>query len=77
MEKVLHFSFILKLFMHRWIQDNEVFLFHICFCKPLWTMKSFIETATEEIREKVGKKKVVCGISGGVDSTVTAAARYN
>jgi GMP synthase (glutamine-hydrolysing) len=48
------------------------FLFHICLCKPLWTMKSFIETATEEIKERVGKKKVVCGISGGVDSTVTA-----
>jgi len=48
------------------------FLFAICGCKPSWTMKSFIETATQEIREKVGKKHVVCGISGGVDSTVTA-----
>jgi GMP synthase (glutamine-hydrolysing) len=48
------------------------FLFKICSCRPLWTMKSFIESATEEIRERVGKKKVVCGISGGVDSTVAA-----
>jgi GMP synthase (glutamine-hydrolysing) len=48
------------------------FLFEICNCRPLWTMKSFIETTTNEIREKVGDKKVVCGISGGVDSTVAA-----
>ena len=48
------------------------FLFRICRCKPEWTMKSFIETAKAEIKEKVGNKKVVCGISGGVDSSVTA-----
>ena len=48
------------------------FLFKICGCKPVWTMKSFIETATQEIKRNVGNKKVVCGISGGVDSTVTA-----
>jgi GMP synthase (glutamine-hydrolysing) len=48
------------------------FLFPICECRPTWNMKSFIKTASREIRENVGNKKVVCGISGGVDSTVTA-----
>ena len=48
------------------------FVIGICGCKPEWTMKSFIDTATREIQERTGNAKVVCGISGGVDSTVTA-----
>ncbi|OGW32531.1 MAG: glutamine-hydrolyzing GMP synthase [Nitrospirae bacterium GWC2_42_7] len=48
------------------------FVFGICGCKPTWTMKSFIETAKQEISEKAGKQRVVCGISGGVDSSVAS-----
>jgi len=52
------------------------FLFRICRCKPTWTMKSFIDIAVKEIKEKVGDSSVVCAISGGVDSTVTAVLMH-
>ncbi|HHL40727.1 MAG TPA: glutamine-hydrolyzing GMP synthase [Deltaproteobacteria bacterium] len=48
------------------------FLFRVCRLEASWTMKGFIESAVGEIRKKVGHARVVCGISGGVDSAVTA-----
>ncbi len=48
------------------------FVFKVCGCAPVWTMKSFIDTAVADIRERVGSDRVVCGISGGVDSAVAA-----
>ena len=48
------------------------FLFDVCRCRPNWTMKSFAKTAVNEIRGTVGEGRVVLGLSGGVDSSVTA-----
>ena len=48
------------------------FLFRVCNCKPDWTMESFVASTVKEIKEKVGDGKVICALSGGVDSTVTA-----
>jgi len=48
------------------------FLFTVCECRPTWTMAGFIETEVEEIRRKVGDGRVICGLSGGVDSSVVA-----
>ena len=48
------------------------FAFGVCGCTGDWTIASFIEEATERIRQQVGNGKVVCGLSGGVDSTVAA-----
>ena len=48
------------------------FLFEICRCRRSWTMKSFARDAIEQIRHQVGNKKVILGLSGGVDSSVTA-----
>ena len=52
------------------------FLFPICRCDPNWTMASFVERSVEEIRKRVGKDEVICGLSGGVDSSVVAALLY-
>jgi GMP synthase (glutamine-hydrolysing) len=52
------------------ILDN--FIFHICACKPVWTMEHFIETSVEKIRQQVGDGRVLCALSGGVDSSVAA-----
>lgn len=49
------------------------FLFGICGCKEDWQMKNFAENSIAAIRERVGDKHVILGLSGGVDSSVAAA----
>jgi GMP synthase (glutamine-hydrolysing) len=48
------------------------FAYDVCGCSGDWTIASFIEEATARIRQQVGDGRVVCGLSGGVDSTVAA-----
>jgi GMP synthase (glutamine-hydrolysing) len=48
------------------------FVIDICGCSPTWTSDSFVEASTLDIQAKVGKDKVVLGLSGGVDSSVAA-----
>ncbi len=48
------------------------FLYDACDVRPAWTRVSIIEEAIREIREQVGDNKIVCGLSGGVDSSVAA-----
>ncbi|MFH1025846.1 MAG: glutamine-hydrolyzing GMP synthase [Nitrospirota bacterium] len=48
------------------------FLYRICGCRGLWNMKSFIKDTVSDVRSTVGNGRVVCGLSGGVDSSVTA-----
>ncbi len=48
------------------------FLFDICHCKRRWTMKNFADQAIGQIRQAVGDNRVILGLSGGVDSSVTA-----
>ncbi len=56
-----HGSALLKNFTHS-----------VCGCSGDWTMAAFREEAVAKIRDKVGKARVICGLSGGVDSSVTA-----
>jgi len=50
----------------------ENFIFNICNCKPDWTSKNFINSFIEDVKKIVGDKKVICALSGGVDSSVAA-----
>lgn len=49
------------------------FLRDVCGCQGLWKMAAFAEQTIADIRSKVGSKRVICGLSGGVDSSVCAA----
>ncbi|GAC1361465.1 MAG: glutamine-hydrolyzing GMP synthase [Ktedonobacteraceae bacterium] len=56
-------------------QGTEIirnFLFRICNCVPSWTSGHVIEETVERIRQQVGTERVLCGLSGGVDSAVAA-----
>ncbi|MGA1466076.1 MAG: glutamine-hydrolyzing GMP synthase [Phycisphaerales bacterium] len=49
------------------------FLYSICQCEGSWRMSDYLEIACERIRKQVGDGRVICGLSGGVDSSVVAA----
>ena len=58
------------------IQGKDIlrnFLFKICKVKADWTMADYINQQVEKIRDEVGDRKVICGLSGGVDSSVASA----
>jgi len=48
------------------------FLFDVVGCSKNWTSASFVQSTIKDIKEKIGNEKVLCGVSGGVDSTVLA-----
>ena len=57
------------------VYGNDIlanFLFRVCGCERNWTMEGYLESQVRAIREQVGDSRVLCGLSGGVDSTVVA-----
>jgi len=54
----------------------SAFVVSVCGCQPTWTPASFVEHSVESIRAQVGPGKVVCGLSGGVDSAVAATLAH-
>jgi GMP synthase (glutamine-hydrolysing) len=49
------------------------FLFGVCHAEPSWTPGAFVESEVKKVRDMVGSSRVICGLSGGVDSSVAAA----
>src|SRR5699024_10859028 len=49
------------------------FVYEVCACEGNWTIENFIEMEVDDIRKRVGNRKVLCALSGGVDSSVVAA----
>jgi len=49
------------------------FAHSVCGCEPTWTMEAFIDEATARVQREVGRGRIICGLSGGVDSAVAAA----
>jgi GMP synthase (glutamine-hydrolysing) len=49
------------------------FLFRICRCEPSWTMANFVHEAVATVKQQAGAGRVICGLSGGVDSSVAAS----
>jgi GMP synthase (glutamine-hydrolysing) len=61
------------------VYGNELiknFLFEICDCEATWSMETFAEDVIRDIRAQVGNRKVLCALSGGVDSSVVALLVY-
>ncbi len=54
------------------IQVIHNFLFNICGCKGDWVISSFVDESIKKLKEKIGDKKALCALSGGVDSSVAA-----
>jgi GMP synthase (glutamine-hydrolysing) len=52
------------------------FLANICGCRGTWKLGDFADESIQQIRERVGQARVICGLSGGVDSSVVAALLY-
>ena len=56
-----------------WMSHNDYIVYNVCGCTGDWKMDSFVENNVEALRKRIGSGKVLCALSGGVDSSVLAA----